>query len=201
MLLKRYVTAAYPLLCVSLAIASETATETAEQAEKVSVFTGYPGESIWTLVWFTVLLIALKKFAWKPLLAGLKARQDYIASEITQAEQTRKQAGDRLAQYEKKLAAADEEAKKLAQKHIAAAQGKGDDIVDAAKKEADGIKIRAREDINKAVDAAKKTLWDDAGEMVCSLGSEILGRAITPEDNRKLIDDAVNKFKQVQEAV
>jgi len=196
MQLEKYI-AAFPLVCASLAAASEAAAE----AEKISVFNGYPGESIWTLVWFGLLLLALKKFAWKPLLAGLKAREDHISSEIAQAEETRKQAREKLAEYEKKLADADEEGRKLAEKHIAIAQSKGTDILTEAKKEADGIKIRAKEDISKAVEAAKKTLWDDAGEMVCSLGSEILGRTITPEDNRKLIDEAVSKFKQVQGAV
>ncbi len=201
MSLIRYVTAVYPLIYTSAAFATEAAGEAAEHSEKISVFTGYPGESIWTLVWFAVLLLALKKFAWKPLLAGLKARNDHIISEIAAAEETRKQAGEKLAEYEKKLAAADAEGKKLAEKHIAIAQDKGADIVVAAKKEADGLKMRAKEDINKAVETAKRALWEDAGEMVCSLGSEILGRAITPEDNRKLIDDAVNKFKQVQGAL
>lgn len=180
------------LLFASLASASQEG----GQAEQISVFSGYAGESVWTLVWFAVLLAALKKFAWKPLLDGLKAREEHIASEISEAERSRRAAGDKLAEYERKVAEAEEEGKKIAAKHLALAQNKSTDILEAARKEAESIKARANEDIGKAVETAKKHLWDDAGEMVCSLGSEVLGRVITAQDNQKLIDEAVSKFRE-----
>ena len=167
MQLKKYITAVYPMLFAAAAFASEAPLEEAEHSSESSVFSGYPGESIWTLVWFAVLLFALKKFAWKPLLAGLKAREDHISSEISKAEETRRLANERLAEYEKKIAAAQDEARLLAEKEVEKGQSKAGDIINAAKEEAEGIKSRAKEDINKAVESARKTLWDDAGEMVC----------------------------------
>ena len=35
-----------------------------------SVFSGYYGEAIWTLAAFVLLVIVLKKIAWKPLLVN-----------------------------------------------------------------------------------------------------------------------------------
>jgi F-type H+-transporting ATPase subunit b len=198
MQLYKYITAVYPMIFTAAALASEAAEQASEHSGESSVFSGYPGESIWTLVWFAVLLIALRKFAWKPLLAGLKAREDHISSEISGAEETRKKANEKLAEYERRIAEASEEARRLAEKEIAKGQDKAGDIVNAAKKEAEGIKNRAKDDINKAAESARKKLWDDAGEMVCSLGSEIFARTITPEDNKKLIDEAINKFRNVQ---
>lgn len=199
MQLKKHITAVYLLLFSVAVMASEISSEAAEHSSESSVFSGYAGESIWTLVWFAVLLIALRKFAWKPLLAGLKAREDHISSEISKAEETRKVAKDKLTEYETRLAEADQEAAKLAEREIVKGQNKAGDIVSAAKKEAEGIKHRAKDDVTKAVESAKKTLWDDAGEMVCALGSEIFSKTITVEDNEKLIDEAINKFKNIQE--
>jgi hypothetical protein len=41
-------------------------------------------------------------------------------------------------------------------------------------------------------------LWQDAGEMIQTLGSEILGRVISSEDDKRLIDEAVRKIRPLQ---
>src|SRR5678816_1687196 len=44
-----------------------------------------PGLYIWTIVTFLVLLALLTKFAWKPLLAALQARQQRISQSLDEA--------------------------------------------------------------------------------------------------------------------
>src|SRR6185295_3933460 len=46
-----------------------------------------PGLYIWTIATFLVLAGLLAKFAWKPLLAALAARQDAIRKSLDEAKQ------------------------------------------------------------------------------------------------------------------
>src|SRR6185436_9882936 len=48
-----------------------------------------PGLYIWTIATFLVLAGLLAKFAWKPLLAALAARQDAIRKSLDEARQAR----------------------------------------------------------------------------------------------------------------
>lgn len=187
------------ILWQALLLASDANTQTAEGEqveEKINIFSGYLSESIWTLVWFGLLVAILGKFVWKPMLAGLKTREDHISGEIAKAENTNKQAKDTLKNYQDKLSSIELEGKELAKKHLGEAEKKGQTIVARAMQEADSIKAKAREDAKKTVVAARGTLVDEAGAIVCTLGSEIIGRVITPEDNQRLIEQAVDELKK-----
>ena len=48
-----------------------------------------PGLFIWTILTFLVLLFVLAKFAWKPLLAALEARENTIRSSLEDAEKAK----------------------------------------------------------------------------------------------------------------
>ena len=47
------------------------------------------GLLIWTLIAFIIVLVILKKFAWKPILKGLKDRETNIADAIASAEKVK----------------------------------------------------------------------------------------------------------------
>ena len=50
-----------------------------------------PGLFIWTILTFLVLLALLGKFAWRPLLAALEAREATIRKSLDDAEKTRQE--------------------------------------------------------------------------------------------------------------
>ena len=64
------------------------------------------GLSVWTAVVFVVVLLILRKFAWKPIREGLQKREDEIAGQIAQAQRKNEEARQLLVEYEKKLSAA-----------------------------------------------------------------------------------------------
>ena len=61
-------------------------------ASEQGIFNGTFADALWTVLAFAALFILLAKFAWKPLLANLKAREDHISHQIQAAQQTRQQA-------------------------------------------------------------------------------------------------------------
>jgi len=186
------------LLSNCYVVASETTQQTQEQPE-VSVidqiFSGYFGESLWTLIAFVVLLLALSKFAWKPMLAGLQARHDHIQKQITDADKVRTDAEETLAEYREKLAGVDKEGKSIIAEYTRKAELQGKESLEKTKKELEAMKLKAQIDIAHQHAEAKSEFWHQAGAIVLRLGKQVLSRAMTHEDNQHLIDDAIRRLK------
>jgi len=58
------------------------------------------------------------------------------------------------------------------------------------------MKLKAEADIERARKTARAELFDQAGELVLRLGEEILGRAVSDEDNQRFTGEAVARLKQ-----
>src|ERR1051325_778739 len=67
----------------------------------------------WTIVTFVLLLIVLRKFAWKPLLEGLQRREERVRTSIERAEQAQKDAERLMEENRQRLAQADQERTKV----------------------------------------------------------------------------------------
>ena len=55
----------------------------------MSLLTPHLGFFVWTIVAFVVVLLLLKKFAWKPILNSLDEREKGIADSLSTAERVR----------------------------------------------------------------------------------------------------------------
>lgn len=181
------------MLCVG---AAAFGADAQAQGRELSPFSGTFADALWTIIAFVVLLVVLWKWAWKPILAALNARQEHIEKQVTDAEQTRKEAEHVLAEYRKKLEDADSEGKAIIASGVNKAQQEAKEIIAGAREKTEAIRLKAEADIERARNQAGAELFDQAGEMVLRLGQEILGRVITDEDNQKLIDEAVVRLKQ-----
>jgi len=166
------------------------------EGRELSPFSGTFADALWTIIAFVVLLVVLWKWAWKPILAALNARQEHIEKQISDAEQTRKEAERVLAEYRTKLKNADSEGKVIIASHVNGAEQEAKEIIAGAKEKTEAMRLKAEADIERDRNEARAELFDQAGEMVLRLGEEILGRAISDEDNQKLIDEAVVRLKQ-----
>lgn len=180
--------------CAFASDVEDAAGEPSEGGNK-GVFEGNFGESVWALVTFGVLLVALYFLAWKPLLAGLQARQDYIEKQISDAEKVRRQAEKYLAEYRAKLAGVEEEGKGIIAEHISKAEQEGKKVSAKTQKELEVMKFKAEADIVRQQAEAKSHFWVQAGDIVLRLGKQVLSRAMTAEDNQHLIDDAIKRLK------
>jgi F-type H+-transporting ATPase subunit b len=184
------------LVVVCVGAAAFGADAQAEAAGELSPFSGGFGDALWTIIAFVVLLVVLRKLAWKPILAALNARQEHIEKQITDADETRKEADRVLAQYRKKLEGAESEGKGIIASHVNKAQQEAKEIVGGAKEQTEAMKLKAEADIERARKTARAELFDQAGELVLRLGEEILGRAVSDEDNQRFTGEAVARLKQ-----
>lgn len=154
------------------------------------------GNAIWTLVIFGALVYVLGKFAWGPLLAGLKAREDAIKERIDAAERDRLRAVETLAEYERKLAVAAQEVAALLETAKKDAERIKSDILASAGRESDELRSRARRDIESARDAALQEIYTTSAQLATDIAGRILRREIRPEDQRALIEEGLAAYKR-----
>ena len=180
------------VLLVLLVSACALAAEEGQTAiEEKGIFNGTFADSLWTIVAFVVLLFVLKKVAWKPLLKILQSRQDYIKQQIETAETSRKNAEALLDQYK-------QQGVEIVNKLTAQAQLLEKEMVGKAGNEVAQMKRRAQADIEYARIAASQLMWQEAEDMLLALSGEIVGRAITHEDNLRLLYESIEKLKREQ---
>jgi F-type H+-transporting ATPase subunit b len=180
----------YCLLIVALLCGPAWAEEAAgAESGGGGLFSGSFADSLWTVVAFLVLLVVLGKFAWKPLLKALDARQSHIENQIKSAQESRHQAEHLLETSKQQGADTLRKAEEQALRQLQEATEKG-------QREADTIRRRAQEEIASAEAAAREELWRQAGDLVLHVGTQVLNRALTDQDNQRLVDEAVAKVRQ-----
>lgn len=152
--------------------------------------------AIWTAVVFVALLVILTKFAWKPIIAGLDKRERNIADHIAQAEAANQKAKDLLAEYDRKLAAAQDQVRSIVDQGRRDAEQVGRELVAKAKEESKAEHQRALQQIDAATSAAIKELATQSATMAVDLAGKIVRAKLNPADHARLIDQAVAGFVQ-----
>ncbi|MEN6335616.1 MAG: F0F1 ATP synthase subunit B [Phycisphaerales bacterium] len=168
---------------------AEQAAEGEAGGSDSGLFSGTLGDSIWTVAAFVILLAVLGKFAWKPLLNGLNARQSHIEEQLKSAEDSRVKAEHMLDEYKQQGSTLIRQATEQAQRHQ-------QEIVEKSREEAQTIRRRAHEEIASARATAVEDLWRQAGDLVLQVGTQVLGRAMTEKDNQRLIDEAIARIRK-----
>jgi F-type H+-transporting ATPase subunit b len=155
-----------------------------------------PGLFIWTIVTFLVLLALLAKFAWRPLLQALEARQNAIRKSLDDA-QAAQQELERLNRESAQIIA---KARADADAIITQSRADGDrlreEIRQKARAEADHIVKNAERQIQLETTRALEQIRHEAVDLSVMIASKIIQRNLSKEDNARLIDDALRQVQQ-----
>jgi F-type H+-transporting ATPase subunit b len=161
-------------------------------------FSGDIGNALWTLVIFVGVLWVLGKFAWGPLLQGLQKREEFIRGALEDARRQRDESEARLKEYERKIAEARNEATEIVDEGRRDAEVVKQRIQEEARKEADQIIERARREIAIAAETAVKDIYDRAAALATDAASRIIRKELKPEDQERLIAEAIDSLDQLQ---
>ena len=152
--------------------------------------------ALWTAVVFLCLLAVLWKFAWKPIAEGLDKRERNVSDQIAQAESANQKAKEILADYERKLEAAQEQVRAILEKGRRDAEQVGHEMLDKAKEEAAAEHARAVHQIESATAAAIQELADRSATLAVELAGKIVHAQLKAGDHVQLIEQAVAGFVQ-----
>ena len=153
--------------------------------------------SVVTLIVFCVLLAVLGKYAWGPIAAGLKSREDKIRRDIADAEAARKRAAETLDQYNKQLATAEQQVREILNKAAIDAEKIATSLKMQAQQEVEEIKERANKDIDAARKQALSDIYAQAAELSTNIASKILKRNLNPDDQRDLVNTSLEQLQTV----
>jgi F-type H+-transporting ATPase subunit b len=188
--MRKRIPAAISVLLVVCSVVRASSEEAAGgSGAESNIFNGSWADALWTVIAFGALMVVLGKFAWKPLLSALKEREDHIHKQITDAETTRRSA-------EKMLDDHKQQGHDLLNRVTEQAQKMERDIIEKAKGEATIMKQKAQSDIEHARTAAAQQLWEQAGDMVLSVSTEVLGRTVSAADNQRLMNETIERLRQ-----
>ncbi|MFN3153710.1 F0F1 ATP synthase subunit B [Bremerella sp.] len=150
--------------------------------------------ALFTLLVFILLVVVLGKFAWAPILNGLKARENSMEGKMKKAEEMYEQANAKLAEYTRQLSEAQQEIKQLRDDAIKTADEKAKQIVEAAQQSASAERDRAIREIDAAKGSAINELAQASVNMAVDLAGQITRKELTPEDHANLIQDSISKL-------
>ena len=151
------------------------------------------GLIFWTTVVFTLLVLLLKKFAWKPILSAVDERNKSIKDSLAQAEKARSEMSELTANNEKIIAQAKvdrdiilKEARDMKNEIISEAK-------DKASKEADKIVSTAKEQISNEKMKALTELKNHVADLSIDMAEKILKLELSDSSKQKeLITKALN---------
>ncbi len=187
-------------LSVTALTAANPAFAAGEGGEQANLFAGDLGNMIWTLVVFGLVVFVLGKFAWKPILKGLQAREDFISNSLAEAKADRDQAEESLKKIEARLADARTEASAIVEEGRRDADVVRAKIEEDARDEAEKMVARAKREIELATQTAVKEIYAKADKLAVEAASAVIKREINPADHTRLIQDAIAAIEAKSDA-
>lgn len=149
---------------------------------------------ITALIVFAIALAVLAIFVWPKITKALDEREQKIRQEIEAAEQAREQANAALADYQRNLAHAREEANAMIARAKTDAKAAAEELRTRYEAELAEKQRRAAREIESAKQAAISALHAEASNLAVSIAGKILQRQINEHDQRKLIDDSLGEL-------
>ncbi len=143
------------------------------------------------LVNFTILLVVLYMFAYKPLLKMLDERKRRIQEGLDAAEQAK----DRLTRAEEEVASQIERSRQEGQSLIGQAQQVAARIQEEARQQArtdaEALLIRARGEIQLERDSAIAHLRREFADLTITAAEKVINQSLDRQAHRRLIDETL----------
>lgn len=180
-------------------LAAEAASEGAQEPAGPASPLYAPSEGVITgtvtIVVFAVLVAVLGKYAWAPILKGLREREEKIRREIADAEAARAKADQTLKEYDARLASAEQQVRDMLAKATNDAQLVATNVRMQAQKDAEEIKDRATRDIEQARKSAVADVHRQAAELSTAIAEKILRRNLNADDQRELVNSSLEQLQ------
>lgn len=162
----------------------------------MDLLTPATGLFFWQLVIFLGLFFVLAKYAWKPILSGLKEREESIQTALASAERAKQEMAALQAGNEKLLKEAREERDKILRDARQAAGILQDQIQNDAKKAADKMISDARAMINTEKAAALRDVKQQVALFSLQVAERLLKTKLADDKSQKdLIDTYIKDIK------
>lgn len=143
---------------------------------------------------FVIVALLLKRFAYKPILAVLEERRRKIEEGQLNAEKIRKELAEAEKRYQEIITKANADAQRMIDEARESAAHLSERKQQEAIAAAEQIMTKARE--ASAIEHARtmETLKRELGRLVVDTTAKVAGKVLTPEDQRRLQEEAARQL-------
>ena len=180
----------YDLIVLAGGLEEEPATTPHEFNPTIPVV----GELIAAAIFFAILFLIITKVALPKLNATLAAREKALAGQLTQAETTRGEADQVLAEYRAKLADARSEGDRIIEEAHRTAERLAGERRASAEADAQSLLTRAQSDIQAERDRAISALRSELAGLSIDLAGRVVGRSLDSDAQRQLVDGYIDQL-------
>lgn len=147
------------------------------------------GLLFWTGLTFLILLFLLVKFAWKPILGAVNAREQRIADALIQAERAKEEMKALQSKNEDLLKEARAERDAMIRDAKETASKMVEDAKQAAKEESAKIMASAKHSIEAEKNAAISELKSQVASFSLEIAEKILRKELATDEKQKSLAD------------
>ena len=180
---------------VTSALASWNALASGEGGGGASLIEPQVGTMFWTALTFVLLVFLLRRFAWKPLLGAIEARENSIRTDLERAEESRKEA-EKLVQENKALVA---QARREHAEAVAAgrrdAERVKEEILEEGRKQREKLLQQASAQIEAELRQARKDLRGVAADLSIQVAEKLLARNLDDPTQRELVEEYLSELE------
>lgn len=145
------------------------------------------GLAFWTLLVFMLLLFILTKFAWKPILGAVKAREKNISESLELAVKTKAEMAALHAQNENLLKEARAQRDEIVRDAKETATKMVEDAKSVSKIEAEKIIISARQAIEAEKASAISEIRSQVADLSVQIAEKIIRKELSSDDKQKAL--------------
>jgi F-type H+-transporting ATPase subunit b len=158
------------------------------------------GLFFWTLVTFLILLFGLRKFAWGPILAAMKGREEGIRSDLARAAKERDEAQRLVAEHRALIDQARRERAAAVEAGRQDAERLKSDILEEARKQREQLAKQAESQIDASLRQARAELKGVAADLALRAAAKLLAKNLDDATQRRLVEEYISDLERMGSA-
>ncbi len=147
--------------------------------------------TLWYLIVFSILLLAVKHYAWGPVKDMMEKRRQKVIDDLDQAASDRKKAETLANEREAALKNSRQEATQILSDAKSNAQKTGKQIVSEANDEASAIREKAKADAAQAKTDALNEARDEVADLSVTIAEKVIAKNLSAADQKELVDQFI----------
>ena len=147
--------------------------------------------TLWYLIVFSILLLAVKHYAWGPVKDMIEKRRQKVIDDLDQAASDRKKAETLANEREAALKNSRQEATQILSDAKSNAQKTGKQIVSEAMAEASAIREKAKADAAQAETDALNEAREEVADLSVTIAEKVIAKNLSAADQKDLVDQFI----------
>lgn len=152
-------------------------------------------EFIFYLINFLILVGVLTKFLYKPFLNLMETRKQSIKDALDNAELTNRRADEKMQNYNKRIARAEEEGREIIREAKIKADAQARQIIEDAQTEAGEIMSKAERTIEREKEKAMEEMRQEIAALALLAAEKIVEHEIQRVGQEAIVDEVIRQAR------